>query len=134
MDNVTREFNHGVDDYNAAELLSEKRMYAQACNRYYYAVFHCLQACLQLKGLQYKSHSQAQGAFNKFYIHEGIFPPELSRYVAVTSSVRDKSDYDLCYDDNAEDTARSADCARKFIKCISEYLFENGFYAIKMIL
>lgn len=133
MDKVTPEFNHGVDDFNAAELLRKEGMLLAACNRYYYAVFHCLQACLQTQELQFKSHSQVQGVFNKLFIHSGILPQEASKWISVTSSMRDKSDYDIYYEESEAETLHSAECAKNLIKSVSKYLFDNGYYALKTL-
>ena len=45
----------------------------------------------------FKQHSQVIGAFNKDFVHTGIFPKEISKKINKAQEVRHASDYDDFY-------------------------------------
>ena len=96
--------------------------YKTANNRSYYAVFYALSACLSLKNLAYKHHSQVIGAFNKIYVKEGVFPKEISKKIGKIQMIRTKSDYENFFVISIPETREQVAMAREIVSTVLEYV------------
>lgn len=67
------------ESLNEAALLSEAGAYRGAVNRAYYAMFYALLALLATRGLGSSKHSGAIALFDREFVRNGEFAPELSR-------------------------------------------------------
>jgi uncharacterized protein (UPF0332 family) len=72
-----------------------EKFYDDSVSRYYYAVFHAISALLITKNLTFSSHNQTLGAFNKEFIHTGIFPTGFSKKIELLFRQRQTDDYDV---------------------------------------
>lgn len=67
------------EELASAQFNYENKQYFVANNRAYYAIYRAMCACLALEFKAFKKHGQTIGAFNKDFIHVGIFPADLGR-------------------------------------------------------
>lgn len=89
--------NVAKEDLASAVKNLESGDYRTSNNRAYYAIYHAVSACLALEQKAFKSHAQSIGAFNKDFIHTGIFSEKYGRKIKETQDVRHSSDYDDFY-------------------------------------
>lgn len=82
---------------NAAELLIEQGMYADAVSRIYYGMFHAARAMLALKGLDSRKHSGIISLFNQHFVKTGLLPKEYGRIIMNAKDLREESDYNEFY-------------------------------------
>ena len=113
------------EDLESAEKNLTIEEYKTANNRAYYAVFHAMSAALSLRNLGYKHHSQVIGAFNKNFVHGGVFPKEISGKISSIQRIRTKSDYEDFFIISIEDTKEQVRIAREIVGMIAEYVKEQ---------
>ena len=110
------------EDLEAAKLLYEKKYYKSANNRAYYAIFHSMRAVLALEAFDFKKHKDVQAYFHKNYVNKEIFPKQMGRKIAISSAIREDSDYDDEFIANAEKTFNQIQTAEEFIKLVEKYI------------
>lgn len=110
------------EDLKAARLNFESGQYRTTNNRAYYAVFRAISACLALEFKAYKQHAQTIGAFNKDFVHTGVFPKEISRKISRAQEVRHASDYDDFYIVSVEDAKEQLETAEEVVEMVGRYL------------
>lgn len=115
------------DDLADAELNFKGGHYRTANNRAYYAIFRAISACLALEFKAYKQHAQVIGNFNKDFVHEGIFPKEISRKISRAQEIRHASDYDDFYIVSAADTKEQVETAREVVHLVEGFLQAQGY-------
>ena len=93
-----------------------------ANNRAYYAIYHAVSACLALEHKAFRTHAQSIGAFNKDYIHAGIFPLDYGRKIKEAQDVRHSSDYDDFYVISIEKTKAQVENAKEVVALIEAYV------------
>ena len=134
---------HSLDDIGGAQelalhrlgiakedLTSAKRNLAQddyktANNRAYYAIYHAICACMALDFVAYKSHGQTIGAFNRDYIHQGVFSKEIGRKISRAQEVRHESDYNDFYVVSKAETSEQIATATELIDIVEKYIAEK---------
>ena len=79
----------------AARLLLAGEAWGDASSRAYYAAFHAVSAALLSRSETYSSHAQALGAFNKGFVHPGLFPREFTLLLTRLFENRQSGDYDV---------------------------------------
>ena len=82
------------DERIAGELLAEGK-YRQGVSRCYYAAFYYVTAVLLTRDLSFKRHAAAIAAFNKEFVHAGLFPAEDYAAVKNAFDLRHEADYRL---------------------------------------
>ncbi|MBR1635474.1 MAG: HEPN domain-containing protein [Lachnospiraceae bacterium] len=110
------------EDLASAEKNFEAGDFRTANNRSYYAIYHAISACLALEHKAFKSHGQCIGAFNKDYIHTGIFPVEFGKKIKEAQDVRHSSDYDDFYIVSVESTKKQIENAKDIVVVIDKYI------------
>ena len=100
------------EDFESAEDNYKCKRYRAANNRSYYAIYHAINACLALSFESYKQHGQTIGAFNKRYIHTGIFPDDIGRKINRAMLIRHSSDYDDYYEESDDEAHQQLDTAK----------------------
>jgi hypothetical protein len=78
----------------AARLLLQGKAWGDASSRAYYAAFHAASAALLSRGLTYSSHARVLGAFNKEFVHSGLFPSKFTAFLTRLFENRQIGDYD----------------------------------------
>jgi uncharacterized protein (UPF0332 family) len=77
----------------AAGLLSAGGAWGDASSRAYYAAFHAVSAALLSRGETYSRHGQVLGAFNRGFVHTGLFPREFTALLTRLFENRQSGDY-----------------------------------------
>lgn len=96
--------------------------YRTANNRAYYAIYHAITACLALEHKAYKTHGQTIGAFNKEFIHTGVFSTEYGKKIKEAQDVRHSSDYDDFYVVSKDSNRIQVENAKEIVGVIEEYI------------
>lgn len=68
----------------AAHLLVEGGAWGDASSRAYYAAFHAVSVALLSRDKTYSRHGQVLGAFNRGFIHTGLFSTGVYRIADTT--------------------------------------------------
>ena len=110
------------NDYQAAQLAYDQGYFKAANNRAYYCIFHAIRAVLALESVDFKSHSQIIGYFNKNYIHTGLIDTELSKIINLANGLRTDSDYNDFFIATKEESSEVLLGAKRFIEAITAYL------------
>jgi len=100
----------------------ESGQYDDSASRSYYAIFHAISAALFSKGLNYSSHGQTIGAFNREFIKSGIFPREYMLAIQKLFDERQTGDYDVFSSIDRDTASECVEDARKLIDGIKKYL------------
>ncbi len=79
----------------AARLLLEGEAWGDASSRAYYAAFHAVSAVLLSRGESYSRHAQVLGAFNRGFVHTGLFPKEFTALLTRLFENRQSGDYEV---------------------------------------
>jgi uncharacterized protein (UPF0332 family) len=80
----------------AARLLLEGEAWGDASSRAYYAAFHAVSAVLLSRDESYSHHAQVLGAFNRGFVHTGLFPKEFTVLLTRLFENRQNGDYAVC--------------------------------------
>ncbi|MCB1180255.1 MAG: HEPN domain-containing protein [Leptospiraceae bacterium] len=115
------------DKLKAAKIDLENNLYDDSASRSYYAVYHFISAILLTKELSFSSHNQTLGAFNKEFVHQGIFPKNFTKMIYQLFSARETGDYDIRSDINKEKAVQYLDNASIIVAEIHKYLTDQGF-------
>lgn len=110
------------EDGDVADEVFKSGHYKAANNRAYYSIFHCIRAVLALEGIDFKSHSQAIGYFNKNYIHAGHFDSSTVKTIAFASKSRNNSDYEDYYVATKEEAESNIINAKLFLEAVESYI------------
>jgi uncharacterized protein (UPF0332 family) len=100
---------------NAAQILFERRMYADTVSRAYYAIFQAARAALALKRLDSRKHSGIISLFNQQFVKTNILPKDHGKILKRTRDLREASDYDDFYLVSREEAQVAIEDACKFI-------------------
>jgi uncharacterized protein (UPF0332 family) len=85
----------GEEDERIARQALTRREYRQAVSRCYYAAFYYVTAVLKTRDLSYKRHAGTIAAFNREFVHAGLFPAEDYAAVKNAFDLRHEADYRL---------------------------------------
>lgn len=96
--------------------------YDDSASRSYYAVYHSICAVLTTKGLEFSSHSQTLGAFNKDFIKTGIFNKKYSKWIQSLFVLRESGDYDIRSDIDLKKAENALITASEIVGVVKEYL------------
>ena len=77
----------------AAGLLVAGGAWGDASSRAYYAAFHAVSVALLSRGETYARHGQVLGAFNRAFVHAGLFPQEFTVLLTRLFENRQSGDY-----------------------------------------
>lgn len=83
-----------------------------ASSRAYYAAFHAITAALGVRGLNYSSHGQTMGAFNREFVKNGHLEPQAFRRLQRLFANRQAGDYDASISIDQEQAAQDLADAR----------------------
>jgi len=104
----------------SAKQLQENRELEDAASRAYYAMFHAARAILFSKGLTPRTHRGTISIFGEKIIKQGILSEEYADMLRKAFDLRQKSDYELYTQLNAEAIKEAIRNAEKFIKKAKE--------------
>jgi uncharacterized protein (UPF0332 family) len=112
------------DKLESANVLFQNAIYDDCASRVYYAVYHVLVAVLYSKDLEFSSHSQTIGAFNKEFVHASIFPKYFTKKIKSLYDYRESGDYDVNSNITKEIASECLDTASEVVSTISTHLQE----------
>lgn len=104
----------------SAKLLQENGELEDAASRAYYAMFHTARAILFSKGISAKTHRGTISLFGEKIVKQGILTEEYADMLRKAFDLRQKSDYELYTQLNAEAVKEAIRNAEKFIKKAKE--------------
>jgi uncharacterized protein (UPF0332 family) len=108
----------------ASALLMEHSL-GGVMNRSYYAMFYAALALLVLRQLETSKHSGAINLFDREFVHTGVFPRELSRWLHQAFRQRLAADY-APLNTVTEDEARQVlDQANAFVAQVKAHLVQE---------
>lgn len=96
--------------------------YDDSASRSYYAVYHSICAVLTTKGLEFSSHGQTLGTFNREFIKTEIFNKKYSKWIQSLFVLRESGDYDIRSDIDRKKAEGALAMASELVKVIKEYL------------
>jgi uncharacterized protein (UPF0332 family) len=106
----------------AAGLLLDGGAWADAASRAYYAAFHAVSALLLSKSQSYSSHSQVLGAFNKEFVHPGVFPREFTTLLMRLFEDRQSGDYGAIPGLTESEARQDVTDAQKIVEAVRRFL------------
>jgi len=106
----------------SAKLLKKNGQLEDAVSRAYYAMFHAARAFLFNKGFKAKTHRGTISLFGEKAIKEGVVEEKFADMIRKAFDLRQKSDYELYAELDAELTEETVKNAEKFIKKIKTLL------------
>lgn len=117
----------GRDSLNVAKQLHKQNHFNEAASRTYYAVFHALQAILLTKNLSFSKHSAVLSAFNKEFVHRGVFSKDFN--VKIIRIFKDRQVGDYAYERAVSRESSEADVtdAEMIMNAIEEHLQREGY-------
>jgi hypothetical protein len=104
----------------SAKLLQENGEHEDAASRAYYAMFHAARAILFNKGISAKTHRGTISIFGEKIVKQRILSEEYADMLRKAFDLRQKSDYELYTELNAETVKEAIKNAEKFIKKAKE--------------
>ena len=108
----------------ASALLMEHRL-GGVMNRSYYAMFYAVLALLALRQLETSKHAGVISLFDREFVHTGVFPRELSRWLHQAFRQRLAADY-APLNMMTEDEARQVlDEANAFVTQVKAHLLQE---------
>jgi uncharacterized protein (UPF0332 family) len=106
----------------AAQLLVAGGAWGDASSRAYYAAFHAVSAALLSRDETYSRHGQILGAFNKGFVHTGVFPREFTALLTRLFENRQSGDYDVLPGVTEDEAQQDIADAERIIEAIRQFL------------
>jgi len=91
-------------------------------NRSYYAMFYAIVALMLRTGKSFFRHSGTISAFDREFVHTGIFPDSLSADLHRIFELRQEHDYKIIANPSIEEAKSAADQAERFVAAVKGYL------------
>ena len=119
---VRRELHRARQSLQAAALLHEQELHADAISRSYYAILHAARAALLAHDVVAESHAGLRRLFGLTLVRPGLLETEWARILATAQDRRAAADYDsnLQWDHLA--SQKLLDDARAFVTRMETYL------------
>lgn len=106
----------------AARLLVEGGAWGDASSRAYYAAFHAVSAVLLSRDETYSRHAQVLGAFNRTFVHTGLFPREFTTLLTQLFENRQSGDYDVFPGVTEAEARQDVADAQRIVEAIRHFL------------
>ena len=106
-------------------LFENNRSLRGVINRVYYALFYAVLALLVLEPFESSKHSGVIGYFNRRFIKDGVFSPEMGRYLNIAFEARQESDYKEFVELTKENVKELLIHAETFVNEVKKYLSVN---------
>ncbi len=110
----------------AASIDLQNELFDDSASRSYYAVYHAITAVLLTKQLSFSSHNQTIGAFNKEFIHTGIFSKKYTKIIYQLFSARETGDYDIRSDINKDKAETYLENARMLVSDVESFILSQN--------
>lgn len=113
------------EELKTAEMLLENNYYSATISRAYYSLYHIVQALLETKSINVKSHKGLIQQFGQHFIKTGEMSPEFSKILITTFDLRQLSDYDETTIITYSQAKLTVDNTRNFITFAESLLTEQ---------
>ena len=123
---VIHYIEHAREMLAVAEQNAIGHFHASAVNRAYYAIFYAANAMLATIGEARSKHSGVISFFRNRFIKTGELPMELSDIYGRVLDNRQRGDYDLGMDVDAEQARTDIEDARRFVGKVEQWLKEKN--------
>ena len=110
------------EQLRAAGLLIAGGALGDASSRAYYAAFHAVSAALLSRGETYSRHGQVLGAFNRAFVHTGLFPREFTALVTRLFENRQSGDYGVLPGVTEVEARQDVADAQRLVEAIRRFL------------
>jgi len=117
---------HAREMLVVAKQNAQDNFHASAVNRAYYAIFYAANAMLATLGEARSKHSGVISVFRNRFIKTGELPVELSDIYGRLLDNRQRGDYDLGMEVDAEQAATDIEDARRFVFKVEQWLKEKN--------
>ena len=128
MDNIRTlvqyRLKQAEETLRASALLMEHRL-GGVMNRSYYAMFYAVLALLALHKLETSKHSGAISLFDREFVHAGIFPRELSRWLHQAFRQRLTADYAPLKTVTEDEARQVLNEANEFVAQVKAHLVQE---------
>ncbi len=130
MDESTRQTARAIwktarEKLDAAQLLLNANHYNDSLSRSYYAAFHAVSLLFFLHGKSFSRHSALISAFNKDFILNSIFLPDIGKAFSGLFEARQAGDYDVFQSADREEAMKGVDDARSILQAIADYCLKQ---------
>jgi uncharacterized protein (UPF0332 family) len=106
----------------AAGLLIVGGAWGDASSRAYYAAFHAVSAALLSRGKTYSRHGQVLGAFNRAFVHAGLFPREFTALLIRLFENRQSGDYGVLPGITEAEARQDVTDAQRIVEAVRHFL------------
>ncbi len=100
----------------------ENGQFEDSISRSYYSAFNAISALLLTKNLNFSSHNQTIGAFNREFVKSGIFPKEYTAILQGLFEDRQASDYDAITTFTSDVTLEAIQDAERILDNVERYI------------
>ncbi len=125
FDNAKLYFVKAESKLESAKLNLSHDQFDDAVSRAYYCAYHAISGLLFVNGLEFSSHGQAIGSFNKEFIKTEIFPRKFGKWIYKLFEFRETGDYAINSNINKKDAIESIEHAKEILETIHEYVKKN---------
>ena len=106
--------------YNQALIMQEAAQWDGMANRLYYAVFHAVSALLIHDGHEVNTHKGSHILFSQYYVKTGKLPRKYGELYRIMEKMREESDYNCTYEEDADVLQSNILPAKEMIDTIAE--------------
>ena len=106
----------------AARLLLDGAAWGDASSRAYYAAFHAVSAVLLARDESYSHHAQVLGAFNREFVHTGLFPREFTLMLTRLFENRQSGDYGVIPGVTEIEARQDVVDAQRIVETVRQFL------------
>ena len=106
----------------AAGLLIAGGAWGDASSRAYYAAFHAVSAALLSRGETYSRHGQVLGAFNRAFVHTGLFPRQFTVVLTRLLENRQSGDYGILPGVTEAEARQDSADAQQIVETVRRFL------------
>ncbi len=117
---VILEMEKARDSYKATEILADAKLWSNAANRLYYALFHAVCALLIHDGFEVNTHKGARIMLGQHYIKTGILPIRYNQLFSQMETIRENGDYNHFYSVSPEEMIDRLLPAKEMIDTIAK--------------
>ena len=110
-----------------ADLLFKASSFNTSASLSYYAVFYAMEALLETKELNAKTHQGVLSLFSKHFIKTGIFPKSISVIIQKELEKRLIGDYEIGHGIDSDLAKSLIDDAASVVEILKIYLIQNNF-------
>lgn len=106
--------------YNQALIMQESAQWDGMANRLYYAVFHAVSALLIHDCHDVNTHKGSHIMFSQYYVKTGMLPRKYGELYRIMEKMREESDYNCTYEEDADVLQSNILPAKEMIDTIAE--------------